>query len=211
MLLKGKSRLTTTPPPQLCFTNNELIIPKSSHNITQLQDRKQFFRTWQLLAPTAWGRNILTDTRYTSGVGSTTKEPVVHSYEPCSPRTTKFSRGPLTLASAHRCEVSKQDLKYSVSLIAGRKDCLRYLTSVTSPLWLRLSKRQEHSILPQSSLFDSSCLLSSICCNFSHNPIKFNGLVWMRNHETDQSPINLTVLLAKLNNVTALYKMWVSE
>lgn len=142
--------------------------------------------------------------------GSTTEKPVMHSYEPHSPHTSRFSWGPLTLASAPRCEVS-EILKYCASLIAGRKDCLHYLTSVASPLRLQLSKRQEHSTLPQSWLFNSSCVLSSTCCNFSHNPIKFNGLVWMRNHETDQSPINLTVLLAKLNNVTALYKIWVSE
>lgn len=112
-----------------------------------------------------------------------------------------FMRSP-NFVSAPWCKVARA-LNYYVSLTPWRKDCLHYLTSITSPLCLELSKRQEHSTLPQSWLFDSSCLVSSICCNLSHNRwTALNEKPWNR-----AVPFNLMVLPAKLNNVTALHKM----
>lgn len=165
-----------------------------------MQDRKQFFRTrqLQLLQPA--------DTH-------TLRHQIHNRAWPAQPKYCQdFIRSP-NLASAPWCEVARA-LNYYISLIPWRKDCLHYLTSITSPLCLQLSKRQEHSTLPQPRLFDSSCLLlSSICCNLSHNPIKFNGLLRMRNQGTEQSLFYLMVLPTKLNNVTALHKtrVWIDD
>lgn len=152
------------------------------------------------VAPTAGGLNILTDNRHTSARGSAAKEPVADIHETHSRHANQFSWGPLTLAAAPRCDV------FEALWVLCFSNCwkkpfspLFHQCHFNAEIRLACSSLKDEPALPrpQAWLFGSSFLLGTARCNVSRNPITFIGLVWNRNHETDQSLTALTVLLAK--------------
>lgn len=152
------------------------------------------------VAPTAGGLNILPDSRHTSAGGSAAEEPVADAHKTRSQHTNNFSWGPLTLAAAPRCDVVEAPWVLCFS------NCWKKLFSplfhpchFNAEVCLAYSSLKDKPALPrpQAWLFGSSFALSTTHCNVSHNPTTFIGLVWNRNHETDQSLTALTVLLAK--------------